>query len=347
MIRTMLVLVILASSSMTFGQVKLENPRLHALVLQGIDLTWQQAFHEADTVFQRITDEFPDHPAGFVYRAGLALTAAEDHESLLDRARFDSLLDIGRKKAQAMLASESEAKWGHFFLATADGSDSYARVYRGDWVGGTLKGFAAVGGFERALNLDSSLVDALGGIGAYKYWRSRKTEYFNWLPFVGDARPEAITMLRKTADNGIYNRFTVLSMLSAIYLDAEQHEEAVLCARLGLKQYPTNRTFLWALATVLDKAKKPNDAARAYEDLLASIETDPAGNAYNEFVARLNLAESLARIGDAQRASVLLKAVLQVQPGKFAEHLQSRARNNIERARQLEKRLTAPPAERR
>ena len=343
--RNVLMLLVFVCPLFLHGQARLENPRLHALVLQGIDLTWQQAFGAADSVFQVLTREFPDHPAGFTYRAGLKLTFAEDHETLLDRAEFDSLLGLGKEKAQRLLASKSDAKWGHFFLGTANGSDSYARIYRGDWVGGTVKGLASVSSFESALKLDSSMVDAYAGIGAYSYWRSRKTEYFNWLPFIGDARPEAYAMLQKAVDHGVYNCFTALSMLSAIYLDAEKYAQARDCAQAGLRQYPTNRTFLWALSTVFDRTKDYRGASRSYSDLLASIKNDPTGNSYNEFVARLNLAESFAQIGEVESARTLLAFVLRAQIGQFGGHLQSRVQNNMERARRLEKRLSTSPGE--
>lgn len=347
LLRLVLVVFLFTSPPLTRGQTRLEDPKLHALVLEGIELTWKQDFGAADSVFLATTREFPEHPAGFIYRAGLLLTFAEDHESLLDRTRFDSLLDVGRQKARLMLARDADAKWGHFFLATADGSDSYARIYRGDWVGGAVKGLASVGAFERALKLDTSMVDAYAGIGAYKYWRSRKTEYFNWLPFVGDARSEAFGMLRKAVNGGIYNRYTALSMLSAIYLDAEKYDEAGSCARLGLEDYPNNRTFLWALSTVLDRVKDYRGAIRSYSDLLASAQNDPAGNAYNEFVARLNLAESLVQAGERERARPLLTATLRVRPEQFAEHLRHRVRSNLERAHNLGRRLMASPGESR
>lgn len=339
--RLLLALFLFSSSPCLNGQAKLENERLHTLVMQGIDLTWRQAFGSADSVFQIVSREFPEHPAGFIYRAGLKLTVAEDHENLLDRASFDSLLDVGREKARIMLASKSDAKWGDFYLGAADGSDSYARIYRGDWIGGTVKGLASVGGFERVLKLDSSMVDAYAGIGAYKYWRSRKTEYFNWLPFVGDARQEALIMLQKTAQLGVYNRYTALSMLSAIYLDAGKYEQAIECAQSGLQQYPANRTFLWALSTVFDKLKDYRRASRAYAELLESIKNDPAGNSYNEFVARLNLAESLSQIGELERARSLLALVLRVQIGLFSTHLHTRVERNLERARRLQKQLSS------
>jgi len=340
-LKAVLTLVCFAFSPFALGQAKLENPWLHQLVLHGTDLTWRQDYGGADSVFEIIARDFPDHPAGFLYRAGVALSFAEDHELLLNRPRFDSLIEIGRQKAGEMIARGRDKKWGRFFLATADGSDSYARVYGGDWVGGTIKGVASVRGFEEALGLDSTLSDACAGIGGYNYWRSKKTRYINWLPFVGDARPQAFLMLQRAIESGTYNRFTAVSMLATIYTDAERFEDAIECARFGLKHYPMNRTFLWEISTAFDRMGKSSEASQSYTDLLASIDRDPAGNPYNALVCRLNLAEALARVSDGSQARAHLTIVLQARVERFPEHLQARVRKNLERARLLEKKLSS------
>ena len=345
-VKRMLVVAVV-SASVGFGQARLDDSGLHALILQGIDLSWKQSFTASDSVFRTVCREFPNHPAGYVLRAGLALAYAEDHETLLNVVPFDSLLDIGRRKARALVLDPSQAKWGHHFLGTADGTDSYARVYRGDWVGGILRGLSSVSSFEKAVTLDSGMVDSYAGIGAFNYWRSKKTEIVNWLPFIGDARAQAIEMLNKTAHHGVYNRMTALSMLTAIHTDAGNFQEAVNCARAGLREYPSNRTFLWALATACDRMNAPQGATQAYSSLLGSLEQDPAENSYNIFVATLNLADALAHCGDVRQSRIHLNRVLRTDPATFAEHLRKRAKNNLERAQQLEKRLNAAASESR
>ena len=235
----------LAGVSISWGQAHLPEPRLHALILQGIDLTWQERYKVADSVFLELTREFPDHPAGYIYRAGLLQSVAMDNEDVVDRARFDSLIELGKLKAKELVRNDQLRQWGHFFLGTADGSDSYARVYRGDWFGGTRRALASVSSFKDALGIDSTLYDAYAAIGAFNYWRSRKTESFNWLPFLGDDRPESFVLLQKSIDGGIYNRSTALSLLSAICLDAGRYDQAIRCCEEALRRYPSNRTFLW------------------------------------------------------------------------------------------------------
>ena len=313
----------------------LPNARMHSLVLQGIDLTWQEKYGNADSVFETVAREFPDHPAGYLYQAGVVLSRAMDNEMEVDLARFDSLIEIGKTKATVLIESGRNPAWGHFYLGTANGSDSYARVYRGDWFGGTRKGFASVSSFKDAVRLDSSLSDAFAGIGAFYYWRSRKTEAFNWIPFVGDDRTEAFPLLWKSVDKGVYNRYTALGMLLAVYTDASMFDNAIACSRAGLKQYPENRTFLWGLATACQKAEKWSEAESAYRQLLDVILRSRDNNHYNETVCRLNLAKMEIELRKLPEAVTLLDGIAKLHESEFPKHLQHRVQDKIERAQEL------------
>jgi hypothetical protein len=327
--------ITLLSLTPASSQTRLPDAKMHVLVLEGIDLTWKEKYGAADSVFLQLIHEYPKHPAGYVYKAGLLLTRAMDNEMEVDNAAFDSLLDLGKRFANRMVESGNDPKWGHFFLGTAHGSDSYARVYRGDWFGGTRKGFASISSFKDAVGLDSMLSDACAGIGAFYYWRSRKTEFFNWVPFVGDDRPEAFSLLKRSVDQGIYNKFTALNMLVAIYTDAAMYGEAARCCKEGLKQYPKNRAFLWGLATAYHKSELWLDAAAAYRQLLDAILQSQDNNHYNEVVCRLNLAKVKAELRDSSETLSLLKDIVKFHDSDFPKHLQSRVQDKLVQAEEM------------
>lgn len=328
-------LVLAVATALLPSQSRLPNARLHDLLVTGIDQTWRQEYATADSVFDIVIREFPAHPAGYVYKAGVAQAFALDHELPLKSGTTDSLLTLGKAKAEFLCTSKEDSQWGYYFLGTANGYDSYARVAGTDWIGGIVKGLSSVKSFEKAITIDSALTDARAGIGAFYYWRSRKTEHFNWLPFVGDKRNEGIALLTKNASEGIYNQYTALSMLVAIYTDAKRYELAVDCAQRALRRYPDNRVFLWALATVWEEMDSLREATLTFEALLQSIRRDPAKSSYNEMICRLKLAEVLAKLGDGDAATDQLHLVLKNHPESFPSHLQERAQRNIERARVL------------
>jgi hypothetical protein len=326
------------------AQTLLPDARLHTLVLRGIDLTWEQRYGEADSTFREIIQEFPDHPAGYIYWAGILQSKATDYESQIDVARFDSLISVGKQKAKSLIDGGGNAKWGHFFLGTAEGFDSYARVYRGDWVGGLLRGLASVSSLKDAIKLDSAMYDAYAGVGTFYYWRSRKTQGFNWLPFVGDDRPEAYLLLEKTVSHGMYNRHTALSALITIYTEAGLYDKAIAYARIGLEHYPGNRTFLWEQATAVEKLGKPSETAEAYKALLRGILDGHDDNRYNEIVCRLNLAKAEMELREYPLVKENLRIILRYHENDFDTHLRHRAQDKLEQAdammRKLNKGLT-------
>lgn len=331
--------IIIAPVVLRAGGQQLNNPALHTLILEGIDLTLSQKYHDADSVFRRVAREFPDHPAGYLYQAAVIQSRAMDHELQIVTPVFDSLLHLGIQKAESLIREEPRSPWGRYFLGTAYGYDSYARVYRGDWLGGAMKGFSSVSQFKKAIALDSTLYDAYAGVGTFYYWRSRRTEYFNWLPFLGDDRGDAFKFLERTARHGLYNRYTAMSMLVTIYTDAGAYDKAEQTARLGLERYPDNRLFLWGVATALDKSQKYPEAAQAYERLLQSILEDQDNNHYNEIVCRLNLVKARLAVGDSTGVKEHLDSIRSYEGVTFPDHLRERAEDKFEQARALERDL--------
>jgi tetratricopeptide (TPR) repeat protein len=300
------------------AQWKLEPP-LHSLVSQGIDLILKQEYNRADSLFNDVIIRYPDHPAGYLYKVAVLQAYTIDFDVPVERGRFDSLLELGRKKAQ-----KTESSWREYFLGTADGYDAYEKVERGDWFSGVRKGMASASWFEDIIEKDSSFYDAYVGVGTYYYWSSRKTAFIRWLPFIKDYREPGINLLIKGAERSEYNRFAAVSALISIYLDAEEYKMAEKWSRYGLKFYPENRIFLWGIATALDRQKCFKDAVVAYEYLLDKILHAQSGNLYGEIVCRLNLAKSQLALGDTTGATNHLKILYTYYNLPLPENIQSR-----------------------
>ena len=220
-------------------------------------------------------------------------------------------------------------------MGTADGYDAYDRVERGDWFGGVRKGMSSASKFEEIINKDSSFYDAYVGIGTYYYWRSRKTEFLRWLPFVKDDRERGIRMLMIGAEHSEYNKFAAMSALVSIYLDRKDYKQVEEWSKQGLKYYPENRIFLWGLATAYDRQNRPAEAVSSYSNLLENIMRAHAPHPYNEIVCRLNLVKSKVALNDTTAASYNLKKLLSYETCVFPANIQSRAKSKFEEAQAL------------
>jgi len=316
------------------------DPAIDSLLTAGIELTLRQEYDRAQHVFKRIADRFPDNPAGYLYQAALLQSKALDYEELVPEGRFDSLLATAAEKSEQLIARQPELPWGYFFLGTALGNEAFALSERGDWFGAVTRGMSSVTNFEKAVELDSLMVDAYTGIGTYFYWKSRKIEFLTWLPFIGDRRERGIELLHRCAEDGIYNRFASMSALVSIYIDAAEYEKAADVAEEALADVPRNRIFLWGLATSLERGNRVQEALGAYRRLLNSIAEDPHPNYYNELVCRLNLLMLAMKSGGAGNISEELSTIRRLAAWDFPGHLDDRVEDKREKIRQLEHRLT-------
>ena len=330
---SLFILLIVLGTGTSNAQWKLDSS-LHSLVVGGIDFILKHDYAQADSVFNIVIKNFPDHPAGYLYRAAVMQAKTMDFDVPMEQDTFDSLLNRGKNTAEKL-----SSPWNEYFLGTADGYEAYERVERGDWFGGARKGISSASEYEKILEKDSSFYDAYVGIGTYYYWRSRKTEFLQWLPFVRDDRARGIQLLTIGADRSEYNRFAAMSALISIYLDAEKYTQAEEWSRRGLHSYPENRIFLWGLATALDRQHRSAEAVTAYTNLLQKIVLGHAPHPYNEIVCRLNLVKSKMALNDTTEVFHHLRQLLSYETCVFPSNLQSRAKAKFEAARELQMQL--------
>jgi tetratricopeptide (TPR) repeat protein len=324
-----IIVIIILGAVISNAQWKLEAP-IHFSVLSGIDFIMKHEYARADSVFRVVAKHYPDHPVGYLYRAAVLQAYNIDFDVPIEQGKFDSLIRMGKGASEKI-----SSPWSGYFLGTADGYDAYERVERGDWFGGVRKGMSSASQFEEIIDKDSSFYDAYVGLGTYYYWRSRKTEFLQWLPFIKDDRARGIQLLMIGADRSEYNRFAAMSALISIYLDAEKYKQAEEWSRRGLQSYPKNRIFLWGLATALDRQNRFAESVAAYSNLLEKIVHGHAPHPYNEIVCRLNLVKSKMALNDTTDVFDHLHQLLSYETYVFPSNLQSRAEAKFESAREL------------
>ena len=307
----------------------------HALISEGIDLTLRQNYEAADSIFKIVSKRFPDHPSGYMYQAAVLQTRSMDFVLPLHREVFDSLLEIAENLSDALISTTPDSPWGYYYLATARGYDAFARVERGDWFGGFRIGLSAASQFKTCIKKDPLFYDAFAGLGTYYYWKSRKIEFLNWLPFISDDRSEGIRLLQQCSKLGSYNRFVALSALVRIFVDAGQFQQSEEAAREALSSYPMNRLFLWGLSGGFWKAGKKQEAAETYATLLNSIVTDRIPNPYPELLCRLNIVSLQLALGDSAGVDAHLQLLLSFESYDFPEDLKPKAMAKFEEARNI------------
>lgn len=329
-----LILVALLGSSAA-SQSTVFPQEMDKYVLDGTNLILLQQYSRADSVFRELAALYPSHPIGYLQQAGVIQARAMDYNEVPDRERLDSLLSIAKRYAEELIDSERDSPWGYYFLATAQGYESYARIYSGEYISGFLSARSSVSNFEDALARSPQLADAYPGIGMYYYWKSRRMKFLAWTPFIQDQRTEGITLLEKAVQQARYGKYTAALALISIYNDADRHQEARALAEEVLKTYPSNRLFLWGLVRALRDGGDTTAALSTYYRLLAECEKNGDRNLYHSAVCRINIGRILQAKGDTKKAIEMVKPVAKINPERFPAHLQKRFSRQLTAAREI------------
>jgi tetratricopeptide (TPR) repeat protein len=341
--RTLIACLILTSflTALAVGQsakTTRESP-LDSLIDVGLDLTIMQQYDAALSHFAELSHRYPNHPAGPTYYLGTILSRSKDCQSLPERSVVDSLLDVATLRVGHLNSSPDLRLEGRYYEGALLGLDAHDRAERKEAWGAFLKARASASVLEGVIEQDSSWFDAYVGVGTYAYWRSRKTDFLNWLPFLSDRREEGIKLLNHAAEKSRHQRYAALLSLLWVYLDAGRYEEAESTARRLLERANSNRLALLGLGTALTRLRRNEEAAHVYKCLLESIQSSEANSPMNELVARVRLASVSLAIGSYDEARVQLTAIRGIESKSFPHHLRSQAQGNLAEARGLEQLL--------
>ncbi|MGA7159568.1 MAG: hypothetical protein WBZ48_01110 [Bacteroidota bacterium] len=266
---------------------------LHETILQGIDLTLKQDYPEARAVFHSVIKNYPDNPAGYLYLAGTLQAEYSDYEDAFNQQLFDSLLAKGETLADHLVEKKDSVDWGYYFAGTALSYRAFSESERGSWPSVIIDGMNSAKMFERCLDINPQFYDAMNGLGTYYYWRSKKTEFLSWLPFVRDRKKEGLALLSTAVEKGTYEKFVAMNSIAIVLTEEKRYPDALAIVSKALEAYPENRSLLWWLMGILERMPQRDTAAikSAALRMLASVMKAPVRNQYCEAACRLKLAQ--------------------------------------------------------
>ena len=275
-----------------------------SLIQYGIELSIQHDYVKAESIFQQLIDDYPDHPVGYFFMAATIQAKMMDYESDRWSQDFYRYIRLTIDRAEKMRGNKNEKDLlSMFYHGSALCYLAFYEGRNGDILKAVNHGLAGISILKKTKEIDPQFHDASFGIGSYKYWRSQKTKFLNWLPLVSDDRKEGIEMVRRAVDNGKYIHYAAMNELTWILLDAGNEEEAYFWASKGLDKFPQSRFFLWGAAKTAFAMKNYSAAAFHFQQLLDSIIQAPFDNYYNEYLCRVKLAQCFEKLGRRANAS--------------------------------------------
>ncbi|MCG3119777.1 MAG: hypothetical protein ALAOOOJD_02289 [bacterium] len=261
-----------------------------SLLQQAISKTTLQNYAQALMLADSVIKISPAEPVGYFFRAAVLQARMMDYENYeTDEKAFMAATAACRKWAQQKLFERRDEAWAHFFYGSAIGYEAFFIGKKKKYFEAFRYGWESIQHLEMALKLDPQLYDAYLGIGTYKYYRSKMSKHFSWLPFVNDEREMGIRMIRQAMVKGRYSRTAAINGLGWILMDENRPDETLALIDSALAEFPTSRFFLWCAGEAAFRAKRYDQAAAHYRLILASLQKENQLSPYLELVSRARL----------------------------------------------------------
>ncbi|MDZ7264214.1 MAG: hypothetical protein ONB16_06485, partial [candidate division KSB1 bacterium] len=154
-----------------FGQIWLDA-RTDSLIQTGIELSIQHDYPQAESIFHKLIEAYPDHPVGYLFMAATLQSKMMDYETERWSEDFQRYIRLAIDTAEN---SKSQDLWAMFYHGSALCYLAFYEGRNGDYLKAINHGFSGIAILNRIVKIDPEFHDAYFGIGSYQYWRSQKT----------------------------------------------------------------------------------------------------------------------------------------------------------------------------
>jgi len=253
------------------------------LIKQGIGLSLNEQYAEAETLFSDLKLKYPDHPAGSFFLAATLLAQMSDYETFDDNDDFKKLIKATISQADKLRDGDRNSAWAYYFMGMANFYQALQGSRRSSKFSVLKQGIRGKNLLNKCLDLDSTLSDAYLGLGSYYYWGSVKTAGYDWLPFIGDNKQQGLDYLQIASQQSYFSTDLVNSALIRIYYNENLSQSADSLVNILESKFPQGKSFLWAQASGRFSALDFKGALKIYGQLRDRLKSENSMNNYNLF----------------------------------------------------------------
>lgn len=328
--------ILLFFSGNLFCQIYTDK-EIHNELKYGIDLIINQKYADAEKYFGSLLKKNDNFPLWNLYYASSKIAKAYDYGYDYEDNIILANLNEALKKSEYLYDKDKENVWNIYFLALSKGYLAYYNALQENWFTSLKYGLSSIGYFEDCIKRDPKFYDAYVCLGIFKYWKSRKTEFFKWLPFFTDEKAVGAKYLLISKDHGSYNSYFSIYNLIWIYIDQGNNKTAIKLAEGALKQYPDVRLFKWGLARAYESVDV-NRSIELYSEILNSLLKEGVNNHYKEIILKYTIARNYKKSGDKNRALKLCNEILQIE--NVDSKIMKKVEDRITKVKELKKELS-------
>lgn len=338
-IRILIILFFLLTTNNIVAQVY-PDAKVDSLLKEGIRYIVMQQYDKAESLFKQLSQHESNIPFTKIYTTAVEIVKAYDYGIPFNDSAITGNLEKAVNICEELLDTNDENIWYNYFAAVAYAYSAYYEALQQNWLSAFTEGIESIEYFDRCIELDPSFYEAYVASSSYTYWKARKTESVNWLPFFDDGREEAITQLEKAVDYSAYNTFLAVNSLLWIYIDRGEAEKVIDITSKMLKEYEGSRFFMYPLARAyedIDYAK----ANEVYLKIIHSYEMEQITSKVRYVELYHKVAQNYQRMDDCENALKMCNKILEMRPfTEFElEHINERIFRVLELKKECEEEL--------
>lgn len=311
---------------------------VHKILKAGIKLIINQKYDNAEKLFSQLDKSRKDLPLGKIYLAATQIAKSFDYAEPFDDKLITKYLDGAKKTSERLLQVDDKNIWYNYFFALTEGYRAYYDALKHNWLSSFSTGLTSVSAFEYCLELDNNFYESMIAIGSYKFWKSKKTEFLSWLPFVPDEKDLGIEYLQKAIKHSGYNSYLAVNSLIWIYIEQEEYNNAIKIAEVALVNNPQSRIFKSGLARAYESVN-PEKSAIIYGEILDSYPKELKSNKINEVTLKHLIAQQLVKAGKSKAALNLCNEILSIK--EYTPFELDKLRGRLDRVSVLKNELMA------
>ena len=268
------------------------TPAVDRIIRNGCDAMYRYDISTAEQHFESLIRMFPQHPAGYMYRAELVWwLALRDLSNKSLQENFNSFTKVAIQKGESLLAKNPNDFYATLFLASTHGNKTrYCLTITDQTFGAVLAAREGNKYNRKALALQPDYKDCLLGTGAWDYFTGDLPALIKplaWLLGARGDKEKGLAALKEVAEKGEYARVEAKIVLLGVFLTRKEFKTYLDLLKSLIQQYRSNPIFYSWMGNYYNRYQLWEEGRRDFVTLLNG--TPSNGNKKAESWLLLNL----------------------------------------------------------
>ena len=246
---------------------------LDPIILELIENVHHEHFDKAIALADKMIELAPHHPVGYFFKSAIYDTIIRDYGDHRHYVLFDTMVNKAIDLSVNLLDEEKkngepDDEWLHFYLGGSLGFRGLYRFNQNKLLSAFRDGIAAIKQLDISMQINPELYDSYYGLGCFYYWKSAKSRFLWFLPFVSDERAKGIEQLIMAVKKGRYTSNESRNALLRVYLNEQMYDKTIQLAEIIEEEHPEDVFCLIFRGIALQLDGKYREAADNYQRLI-------------------------------------------------------------------------------